>query len=289
MCFLRRSSVALQLWPPISSPKSYGHDVPVCSLLRSLPLHRVIHREVSLDRTITKVEEHRIDSKECHQPFILGIAIFALMFTYFLWIRSVKTGSVFWSSCTALSYFYMVRRRETERERGWVIRCPSRFQHGVAMSSSSTWFPFTPLSCWFFDDTRFACTCRIQSSTFWVWFCPCKSHSLAFSPSELVNTCWQPVSLPCCKPMPSLSISTLNYLVLPIWDNSSLPWSSLSVRLSLPRWFYWPILVTLHLGQAVSTRCGIPTMRRFIFRSLPVSANINRQHGHRSSSVSSLA
>ncbi|CAF5000996.1 unnamed protein product, partial [Rotaria sp. Silwood1] len=37
-----------------------------------------------------------------------GIAIFALMFTYFLWIRSVKTGSVFWSCCTALSYFYMV-------------------------------------------------------------------------------------------------------------------------------------------------------------------------------------
>lgn len=39
-----------------------------------------------------------------------GIAIFALMFTYFLWIRSVKTGSVFWSCCTALSYFYMVRK-----------------------------------------------------------------------------------------------------------------------------------------------------------------------------------
>jgi len=37
-----------------------------------------------------------------------GIAIFALMFTYFLWIRSVKTGSIFWSCCTALSYFYMV-------------------------------------------------------------------------------------------------------------------------------------------------------------------------------------
>ncbi|CAF1010384.1 unnamed protein product [Didymodactylos carnosus] len=37
-----------------------------------------------------------------------GIAIFALMFTYFLWIKSVKTGSIFWSCCTALSYFYMV-------------------------------------------------------------------------------------------------------------------------------------------------------------------------------------
>ncbi|CAF0815242.1 unnamed protein product [Didymodactylos carnosus] len=37
-----------------------------------------------------------------------GIAIFALMFTYFLWIKSVKTGSIFWSCSTAISYFYMV-------------------------------------------------------------------------------------------------------------------------------------------------------------------------------------
>lgn len=38
-----------------------------------------------------------------------GIAIFALQFTYYLWLKSVKTGSVFWALCTALSYFYMVR------------------------------------------------------------------------------------------------------------------------------------------------------------------------------------
>ena len=37
-----------------------------------------------------------------------GIAIFALQFTYFLWIKSLKTGSVLWSTLTALSYFYMV-------------------------------------------------------------------------------------------------------------------------------------------------------------------------------------
>jgi dolichyl-diphosphooligosaccharide--protein glycosyltransferase len=37
-----------------------------------------------------------------------GIAIFALMFTYYLWIKSVKTGSVYWSAWCALSYFYMV-------------------------------------------------------------------------------------------------------------------------------------------------------------------------------------
>lgn len=37
-----------------------------------------------------------------------GIAIFALQFTYFLWVKSVKTGSIFWACMTALSYFYMV-------------------------------------------------------------------------------------------------------------------------------------------------------------------------------------
>ncbi|CAE1262112.1 STT3 [Acanthosepion pharaonis] len=37
-----------------------------------------------------------------------GIAIFALMFTYYTWIKAVKTGTVFWGVCTALSYFYMV-------------------------------------------------------------------------------------------------------------------------------------------------------------------------------------
>jgi len=37
-----------------------------------------------------------------------GIAIFALMFTYYLWIKSVKTGELKWATLTALSYFYMV-------------------------------------------------------------------------------------------------------------------------------------------------------------------------------------
>lgn len=37
-----------------------------------------------------------------------GIAIFALQFTYYLWVKAVKTGSVFWAAMAALSYFYMV-------------------------------------------------------------------------------------------------------------------------------------------------------------------------------------
>eukprot|EP00824_Muranothrix_gubernata_P023472 TRINITY_DN6298_c0_g2_i1.p1 TRINITY_DN6298_c0_g2~~TRINITY_DN6298_c0_g2_i1.p1 ORF type:complete len:698 (+),score=146.06 TRINITY_DN6298_c0_g2_i1:92-2185(+) len=37
-----------------------------------------------------------------------GVAIFALIFCFFLWVKSVKTGSLFWSAMCALSYFYMV-------------------------------------------------------------------------------------------------------------------------------------------------------------------------------------
>lgn len=37
-----------------------------------------------------------------------GIAIFCMLFTYYMWIKAVKTGAIFWSTCAALAYFYMV-------------------------------------------------------------------------------------------------------------------------------------------------------------------------------------
>ncbi len=37
-----------------------------------------------------------------------GVAIFALIFTFYLWVKSVNTGSLMWSALCALSYFYMV-------------------------------------------------------------------------------------------------------------------------------------------------------------------------------------
>jgi dolichyl-diphosphooligosaccharide--protein glycosyltransferase len=37
-----------------------------------------------------------------------GIAIFCMLFTYYLWIKSVKTGNIYWSSLCAVAYFYMV-------------------------------------------------------------------------------------------------------------------------------------------------------------------------------------
>lgn len=41
-----------------------------------------------------------------------GIAIFCMLLTYYMWIKAVKTGSVYWSSVCALAYFYMVRRTQ---------------------------------------------------------------------------------------------------------------------------------------------------------------------------------
>ena len=37
-----------------------------------------------------------------------GIAIFCMLLTYYLWIKAVKTGSIYWSTLCALAYFYMV-------------------------------------------------------------------------------------------------------------------------------------------------------------------------------------
>ncbi|XP_065652566.1 dolichyl-diphosphooligosaccharide--protein glycosyltransferase subunit STT3A isoform X2 [Hydra vulgaris] len=37
-----------------------------------------------------------------------GIAIFCMLLTYYFWVKSVKTGSLFWATLCSLAYFYMV-------------------------------------------------------------------------------------------------------------------------------------------------------------------------------------
>ena len=37
-----------------------------------------------------------------------GIAIFCMLFTYYLWIKSVKTGQIYWAALCSIAYFYMV-------------------------------------------------------------------------------------------------------------------------------------------------------------------------------------
>ncbi|GFT22250.1 dolichyl-diphosphooligosaccharide--protein glycosyltransferase subunit STT3A [Nephila pilipes] len=37
-----------------------------------------------------------------------GIAIFCMLLTYYMWIKAVKTGSIYWASMCGIAYFYMV-------------------------------------------------------------------------------------------------------------------------------------------------------------------------------------
>lgn len=37
-----------------------------------------------------------------------AVAIFALLLTFYMFVRAVKTGSLLWAAGTALGYFYMV-------------------------------------------------------------------------------------------------------------------------------------------------------------------------------------
>ncbi len=64
-----------------------------------------------------------------------GIAIFCMLFTYFLWIKSVKTGSVFWSTLCALAYFYMVSLHQVHGYQGNdCVVCSGVFMGWVCVS-----------------------------------------------------------------------------------------------------------------------------------------------------------
>lgn len=57
----------------------------------------------------TKMEVIDVDRyTEVVSAVIIGIAIFCMLLTYYMWIKAVKTGSIYWSSMCALAYFYMV-------------------------------------------------------------------------------------------------------------------------------------------------------------------------------------
>jgi len=40
-----------------------------------------------------------------------GVAIFALVFVFYLFVKTVNTGSLSWATATSLAYLYMVSRR----------------------------------------------------------------------------------------------------------------------------------------------------------------------------------
>ena len=86
-----------------------------------------------------------------------GIAIFCMLLTYALWVKSVKTGSLFWGTLCSLAYFYMVS--------GWGITHPScteplplRCRHGEGMYFSSTSSPCTSWPSWSLADSHIVYT-----------------------------------------------------------------------------------------------------------------------------------
>ena len=131
-----------------------------------------------------------------------GIAIFCMIFTYYLWVKSVKTGSVFWSTGAALAYFYMVR--------GPLLAMPSDTLTSYAgLIMGRLRVPDQPHSaprlcphcdplvrpqgvCGVLDGLlkHGAMTCFEMNprSTFWAPFCPCKYPLLVSVPSRPVST-----------------------------------------------------------------------------------------------------
>ena len=63
-----------------------------------------------------------------------GIAIFCMLLTYYLWVKSVKTGSIFWSTFCALAYFYMVCYEGMVEVHLMFMSC-HRYHHGEGMCS----------------------------------------------------------------------------------------------------------------------------------------------------------
>lgn len=116
--------------------------------------------------------------------FLLGIAIFCMLLTYYMWIKAVKTGSVYWSSICALAYFYMVSQSEELHILWTWLRfyrcliqciCVSRFPPGVATCS---WSTLSPFMSWFWclrGDSLTVSTWLTALSTAWAPSCPCRS------------------------------------------------------------------------------------------------------------------
>merc|ERR1719186_1186388 len=70
-----------------------------------------------------------------------GIAIFCMLFTYYLWIKSVKTGNVYYASLCAVAYFYMVSSWG-----GYVLMISGRFSHRIYIAYSTVYTIGTLLS-----------------------------------------------------------------------------------------------------------------------------------------------
>uniref|UniRef100_A0A6I8NWJ9 Dolichyl-diphosphooligosaccharide--protein glycosyltransferase subunit STT3A n=1 Tax=Ornithorhynchus anatinus TaxID=9258 RepID=A0A6I8NWJ9_ORNAN len=81
----------------------FRRDLPRAAFL---PHHHRHPERLRVPGTSLLLLHHR-----CHLPphqRAQGIAIFCMLLTYYMWIKAVKTGSIYWAAMCALAYFYMV-------------------------------------------------------------------------------------------------------------------------------------------------------------------------------------
>lgn len=95
-----------QLWPISLQRKSLTENPQLCWLRLLLPSFQVTKKtkKISFLLTLKGYISRSVAGSFDNE----AIAIFALLLTFFLWVKSVKTGSLYWSALCALAYFYMV-------------------------------------------------------------------------------------------------------------------------------------------------------------------------------------
>ena len=213
-----------------------------------------------------------------------AIAIFLLVFTFYLWIKSVKEGSAMWGALTALFYGYMVSAwggyvfiTNLLPLHAFVLICMGRFSPRLYVSYT-TWYALGTLA-----------SMQIP----FVGFLPIRSsdHMAALGKHK-------PAYVKMYGPLTTFQVSSdsFSWLVLSSSSDNSFQagnfrpyFEALSSSFSSSHSVGWSSslcqALSLH-GLEDSTLCGILDMRRSTFLSLHPSRSISRQRGRRSSSIS---
>ena len=74
-----------------------------------------------------------------------GIAIFCMLLTYYLWIKSVKTGQIYWSALCSIAYFYMVSSNSSKFHR---ISCVDNRSFSCLIRAKCFFYCLFQVSSW---------------------------------------------------------------------------------------------------------------------------------------------
>jgi hypothetical protein len=211
-----------------------------------------------------------------------AIAIFLLVFTFYLWIKAVKLGSIFWGAWTALFYGYMVSAwggyvfiTNLLPLHAFVLICMGRYSPRLYVSYTS-WYALGTLA-----------SMQIP----FVGFLPIRSSEHMSALGKFPHLIWMRMYAN------SLKVSSVSSRLWGSWSSSetssragsSRLYSALSCssssRFRLAASSCLPCPASSLLGPDDSTPSGTPAMPRSTFPSSPPSPSISQLHGRLSSSI----